>query len=544
MSDTHTRTSGSGFSLRPALAGKVWERLSAIRIAPPSEKLDVWTRTAQFIAGLTGPDFPIAEAADRMWATADTDEILCTYDTDLLQEKMAEGFSDPIFPDEIHDGTDDNARPPTFADEAIALRFAELHANDLRYVAALGRWLRWDARCWRFDDTLAAYDLVRKTCRTAAAECNKEKVATVLASANTVSAVERLARSDRRLAATVDQWDVDPWLLNTQSGIVDLRTGKLSPHRAAAYMTKITAVAADAVCPTPTWIAFLERLSDGNAELVAFLQRMVGYCLTGLTSEHALFFVYGLGANGKSTFINAVTTIVGDYHRTAPIETFTASSAERHPTDLAGLRGARLVTSVETEEGRRWAESKIKALTGGDKITARFMRQDFFEYEPKFKLMIAGNHKPGLRSVDEAIRRRLNLIPFTVTIPSEERDPDLAQKLKVERPGILAWMIRGCLAWQREGLTAPAAVTSATDAYLDAEDAVATWLTERCEEENGAVERSGGLFASWKDWAEKAGEPAGSQKKLSQKLEDRGFEKGHDRHGSYFVGLRLRGAGP
>ena len=539
MSDARANMDESNFILPPELAGKVWQHLSAIQIAPPSEKLDTWTRTAQLIAGLTGPGFPVGEAAARMWATAETDEVLRTYDTDVLQEKMADGFSDPIFPD---DQIEDEARAPAFTDETLALRFAELHANDLRYVAAWGRWLWWDGMRWQFDNTLASYDLVRKICRAAAAECNKVKIATVLASAKTVAAVERLARSDRRIAATVGQWDTDPWLLNTPGGIVDLRTGKLRPHGAAAYMTKITAVAPVANS-TPTWTAFLKRITGGDAELVAFLQRMAGYCLTGLTSEHALFFIYGTGANGKSTFVNTVTAVAGDYHRTAPIETFTASSVERHPTDLAGLRGSRLVTSVETEEGRRWAESKIKALTGGDKIAARFMRQDFFEYEPTFKLMIAGNHKPGLRSVDEAIRRRFNLIPFTVTIPPAERDPDLAEKLKAEWPGILAWAINGCLSWQREGLAAPAAVTSATTAYLEAEDAVAEWIKERCEEESGAVERSSVLFASWKDWAEKAGEPVGSQKKFSQKLEDRGFKNSHDRRGSSFAGLRVRGAG-
>jgi putative DNA primase/helicase len=171
------------------------------------------------------------------------------------------------------------------------------------------------------------------------------------------------------------------------------------------------------------------------------------------------------------------------------------------------------------------------------------MRQDFFEFTPQFKIIIAGNHKPGLRSVDEAIRRRFNLIPFTVTIPTEERDPELALKLKTEWSGILAWMIEGCLVWQCEGLAAPASVTSATDAYLEAEDAVGTWFKERCEEESGAVERSSILFASWKDWAEKAGEPAGSQKKLSQKLEDRGFTITHDRLGSCVVGIRVREAG-
>jgi P4 family phage/plasmid primase-like protien len=176
-------------------------------------------------------------------------------------------------------------------------------------------------------------------------------------------------------------------------------------------------------------------------------------------------FLWGMGGNGKSTFLEAITQCVGDYHRAAPIETFTASHTDRHPTDLAGLRGARLVTAIETDEGRHWAESKIKTLTGGDKISARFMRQDFFEYIPQFKLLIAGNHKPGLRSVDEAIRRRFNLIPFAVTIPKQDRQ--FGEKLKAEWPGILAWMIQGCLDWQQRGLNPPDAVTAATDAYLE-----------------------------------------------------------------------------
>src|SRR5205807_1758534 len=178
---------------------------------------------------------------------------------------------------------------------------------------------------------------------------------------------------------------------------------------------------------------FLDRVTGGNSELIAYLARVAGYSLTGSTQEHAMFFLYGVGANGKTTFINAITACLGDYHRTAPIETFTMSPVDRHPTDLAGLRGARLVTAVETEEGRRWAESRIKFLTGGDKVPARFMRQDFFEYVPQFKLMVAGNHKPSLRSVDEAMRRRVNMIPFAVIIPPAERDPELPEKLKREQ---------------------------------------------------------------------------------------------------------------
>jgi putative DNA primase/helicase len=231
--------------------------------------------------------------------------------------------------------------------------------------------------------------------------------------------------------------------------------------------------------------------------------------------------------------LNTLVGVMGDYAAVASMETFTASTTDRHPADLAMLRGARLVAAQETEEGRRWAEARIKALTGGDPITARFMRQDFFTFMPQFKLFIAGNHKPGLRNVDEAIRRRLNLIPFAVRIPPDERDPDLAEKLKGEWPGILKWAITGCLDWQKERLAAPQAVTTATDDYLEAEDAIGQWIAECCVVEGQilggqSVKRdlhttTAQLFGSWKKWAEQAGEFVPSMKRFSQTIHARGF---------------------
>ena len=414
-------------------------------------------------------------------------------------------------------------------EDKLALAFAEEHSGNLRYVAAWGRWLAWDGTRWIADDTLHTFDRVRGLCREVSAK----------ASAQIVTAVERLARADRRLAATSDQWDLDPWLLNTPGGVINLKTGRVGSHKPSDYMTKITSIAPDGNCPTATWDAFLDRVTDGDAHLVGFLQRMTGYALTGSTQEHALFFLHGSGANGKSTFINAVTALAGDYHRAAAIETFTASQNERHPTDLAGLRGARLVTSVETEEGRRWAESKIKALTGGDKIAARFMRQDFFEFTPTFKLVIAGNHKPGLRSVDEAIRRRFHLVPFTVVIPPRERDKNLGDRLRTEWPGILAWMIDGCIEWQERGLSPPKAVVDATAAYLDAEDAMAAWLDEVGTHDLEAWEPTKTLFASWKEWTDNAGEYAGTMKRFVQNLETRGLVPERKKHARGFRGFHI-----
>ena len=300
-------------------------------------------------------------------------------------------------------------------------------------------------------------------------------------------------------------------------------------------MTKITAVGPDASCPIPIWTAFLKRITGDDRSLIGFHHRFFGYALTGITREHALAFAYGTGANGKSVETSTITGILGDYHRTAPIETFTVSKNDTHPTDLAMLRGARRVTVVETEEGRRWAESTIKTLTGGDRIPARFMHQDFFEYIPQFKLWIAGNHKPRLRNIDEAMRRRLHLVPFTVTIPKEDRDQRLSEKLKAEWPGILHWLITGCLQWQSEGLDPPEAVSKATDDYFSAEDAIGQWLDECIERDTSAFTYAN----AWKDWSEAKGEFTGSQKHLTEIMQGKGYRYEKRRSGRGFIGIRL-----
>jgi putative DNA primase/helicase len=413
---------------------------------------------------------------------------------------------------------------PSHSESALALRFVERHGNELRYCAAWNRWYWYDGCRWQQERTHLAFDFAHAICREVAEELSaKEALGT--ASSKAAAGIVALARADRRIAATADQWDSDPWLLNTPAGVVDLRSGQLGAADPGGYHTKMTSVAADARSSCAQWLNFLDRIFQGDSDLVGYLQRVLGYGLTGSVSAHAMFLAYGTGANGKSVTIDTVAGILGDYHRAASIETFTAATGDRHPTELAALRGARLVTAVETEEGRRWAESRIKALTGGDMIAARFMRQDFFEFRPQFKLLIAGNHKPALRCVDEAIRRRFNLIPFAVTIPPAERDPHLSERLKAEWPGILAWMIEGCLAWQRDGLQRPKAVEDATDAYLEAEDALGAWIDQCCNCRASASDTAGALYASWKAWAEQSGEKAGSQKRFAQTLEARGYPR-------------------
>jgi putative DNA primase/helicase len=264
-----------------------------------------------------------------------------------------------------------------FSDDALALRYADKAHAERRYVAQWNKWFHWTGTHWAEDKTLKTFDEARHLCREKARGANDG--AKGIASARTIAAVVSLARVDHRLAATVEQWDVSPWLLNTPAGTIALRTGDLREHRTTDYITKVTAVA-PAAGDCPKWRTFLDQIFDGDVQLVGFVQRMLGYCLTGATSEHALFFCYGLGANGKSTLVSTVAGILGEYHRVAPMAMLLASKHERHETELAGLVGRRLVTASETEGGKRWAEAKLKSLTGGESISARFMCRDYFDY--------------------------------------------------------------------------------------------------------------------------------------------------------------------
>jgi putative DNA primase/helicase len=428
--------------------------------------------------------------------------------------------------------------PAEFADDALALCFTQKYGDELRYTAQWGRWSRWNGHQWKEDDTLAVYDLSRRICREVAATSGKQSTAQRITSANTIAAVERIVRSDRRHAASPSQWDADPWMLNTPGGIVDLRTGDIHPSDRLKYCTKSTSVTPGGDCPQ--WREFLRQVTNRDDDLVNYLQRVFGYILTGSTREHALFFLFGSGANGKSVTTNTVTGILADYARVAAIETFTATQGESHPTDLAGLQGSRCVTAAETEDGRRWAESKVKALTGGDAISARFMRCDFFQFAPQFKLLIAGNHKPGLKTVDESVRRRFHLVPFAVTIPEGQRDKRLPEKLRNEWPGILRWMIDGCLEWQRIGLAPPTAVTKATSDYMTSEDSLGIWLTDRCENDRATWTSTKSLFESWTTWAESAGDYIGSQKRFSQNLEARGYLPTRTNQMRGFQGIGLK----
>ena len=314
------------------------------------------------------------------------------------------------------------------------------------------------------------------------------------------------------------------WLLNVENGTVDLRKGELREHRRADLITKLAPVEYDPGAQAPTWEAALERLLPSH-DLRTFFQRFVGYCLTGDTSEQVLVFLHGLGANGKSTIINALLDVLGDYGQQAAPELLTVKGYS-HPTELADLKGARLVASIEVEEGKRLAESLVKQLTGGDRIKARRMREDFWEFEATHKLLLAANHKPVVRGTDHAIWRRIKLVPFNVTIPEHEKDKKLPEKLHAERAGILAWAIRGCLDWQQNGLGESEEVSMATADYRREMDVLAAFMEECCVLSEDVHAEATPLYNVFRKWCVTAGEPEKSQTRFGSMLRDRGFKDG------------------
>ena len=293
-----------------------------------------------------------------------------------------------------------------------------------------------------------------------------------------LTAVERLARSNVQSIATVHQWDTDDFLLGTPGGTVDLRTGETRPALRTDYITKLTAVA-----PTPqgtvpsAWLKFLSDVFPDDPEMPRFIQRLMGYALTGSTREHGLFLFHGTGRNGKGTLLSTVQAIMGDYARGLPTSALIETRNPQHASPLAVLLGARLVRGAELPVGQTWNESLVKQITGGDPITANRMRCDPFDFTPKFTLIVDANTKPRIRTTDPAMRARMTLIPFSQSFLGRE-DRGLPERLKAEGPAILRWMIDGAVAWQREGLGIPSTVEEASRSYLDAEDTLAEFISE------------------------------------------------------------------
>lgn len=432
-------------------------------------------------------------------------------------------------------------QPPAFSDVAIAQRLHEIHGMNWRYVADRGFWRFWNGSFWENDvrGQIFGYarDLLIELTHFEDASLLNESSRRSLTSKMKIESVVGTWRFDQRVMTVLEDWDRDPWKLCTPKGIVSLKTGKLSPPKREDMMTQSTLVSPGGECPL--WITFLDRITNGDRDLQDYLQRLCGYALTGVTTEQMLAFFYGTGANGKGVFLRTISKIMNTYATASKMDTFAENKTERHLTEWARLVGKRLIHAQETDEGKRWAESKIKEFTGGDKVVANFMRQDLFEFTPVGKLIFAGNHKPGLKSVDEAIRRRVHIVPFTVTIPIEERDPNLEDKLAEEHGGILQWMIQGCLKWQQIGLVQPECVKAATASYMETEDVLADWIDECLISEEGSIVHTRDLYANYVDFCEKAKERPWSSRRLTNNLLARGFDIERMTTGKFWKNIRL-----
>ena len=423
-------------------------------------------------------------------------------------------------------------------EDGVIRAFTASHKDELRFDHAAGSWFRFDGNVWRREETKLAHHYARDLATRMADDNPKAKA---LRKVNVWEAIERGARTAREFVVKSQDWNRDLWLLGTPGGTVDLRTGVLRPGNPEDHISRLTKAAPiplevfEPMRDCPRWLAFLAEALGGDAEAIRFLRMWGGYSLTGDTREHVLLFVYGVGGSGKSTAINTMADIVGEYAITMDTSTLTAQKHEAHKQEIARLDGARLAWASETEKGRAWAENRIKSITGGDTITANFMRQNSFEFKPQLKLTIVGNNAPALNNVDEAMRRRFRILPFNNT--PKRKDPKLPEKLRLEWPGILSWMIQGCLDWQSNGLTYPKAMQQATDEYFDVQDVFGQWIEDCCEEGKREAETTANLWASWSEYAYRNGEDPGNKKRsFPEALHQRGYEAIKD-----IAGIRGRG---
>ena len=415
---------------------------------------------------------------------------------------------------------------------------ARHYGDRIRYVHAWGRWLVWDGTRWAKDQTGAVERFAQATVR----EMHKEALTLLEGGEMTKSAelskhayqserearirsMVSLARVIEPVPVVPEDLDADPWLFNVENGTIDLRIGTLQEHRQEDRITKLAPVKYDPTAKAERFELFLLEIMNGRPALTSFLKRCVGYSMTGSTTEHVLLFLHGLGANGKTTLLNVLLRLFGDYGKQSEPELLLRKRNDAHPAGVAALQGARLVATSEIDAGRALAEALLKSLTGGDRITARFMKQNFFEFEPSHTIWLAANHRPVIKGTDVAIWRRIHLVPFDVVIPPENRDHSLPAKLKDELPGILAWAVRGCLEWQKEGLAAPEAVTTATQSYRDDMDVLGEFIAEHCALDERASAEAKDLDSSYSEWTEKTGERKLGKNQFGIKLQERGFEK-------------------
>lgn len=442
----------------------------------------------------------------------------------------------------------------SFDDTGNAQRFVDLFGDKVRYCYTDKRWLWYDGRKWCTDMTGAVKRLADKAVACMSAELKVYEQTDADEGTDMAKAFEKHMKSSRsnksknamlnevmhHVPILPSQLDRYKAVLNTPGGVIDLKSGALAPHDPKNYFTKITAVEYSENADCPRWTAFLDDIFGGDKDLIRYVQKAVGYSLTGATSEQCAFFLYGTGRNGKSTFLDIIRDIFGDYAANIQPETIMVRNSQGSAinSDIARLKGARLVTSVEPNEGVRINEGLLKQLTGDDTVTARKLYGDEFEFKPEFKLWMATNHKPVIRGTDTGIWRRIHMIPFTVQIPEEKIDRRLKYKLSAELTGIFRWAVEGCLLWQKEGLKMPRAVLEEVREYRREMDVISAFVEDKCTVGKGLSVKSSQLFAAYLNWAEQNNEYRMSSTKFGMELAKR-FEKVKGRGCNYYSGITL-----
>jgi len=465
----------------------------------------------------------------------------------------------------------------TFASErqlnetANALRLRRRHGENIRYCAKYGQWLLWDGTRWKEDDTGAIIERVKDVAadlyRAAATapEAYRDDYAKWARRSHALSVIKAtatLAQSLPMVAIRPDDLDADPWLFNVLNGTINLRTGDHRPHDRANLLTKVAPVRYEASATCPTFLRFLERIIP-NADTRRFLQRFAGYSLTGDTREDAMAILYGGGRNGKTTLVELLRDLLGDYGVQTPTETLMVKREGGIPNDLARLKGARLVAASEGNEGQRLAEGTIKQLTGRDLIPARFLNHEWFTFPPTFKVWFSTNHKPVIRGTDTAIWERIRLVPFTVRFyradeltddhlrqnadaraagnlePYPPMDRDLPDKLRAEMAGVLNWALEGCRDWLANGLGTPAEVAQAVATYREEMDTLGNWIADCCIQGPPMTATAKQLYASYVAWCEGNGEKTGSQNALGKSLTERGYTSKRMRDGVHWFGIGI-----
>ncbi len=418
-------------------------------------------------------------------------------------------------------------------DVGNAKRLVASYGVDLRYCYQWRRWLVWDGRQWRLDETgeveRRAKNVVRSIYVEASQAGDAEEAKPLAQYAIKSENIERLkamieaAQSESGIPISPDELDTHPYLLNVTNGTLDLRTREKRQHRREDLITRLIRLPYEPEATAPLWHTFLGRIFNNDQELIHFIQRASGYSLTGDTTEQCLFILFGPGDNGKTTFVEVIYTVSGPYAMKTSCETLLAKPHGGIRNDIARLKGVRLVTASETPEGRRLDESLVKDLTGGDTVSARFLYSESFDFRPESKIWMSTNHKPIIRGSGHAIWRRIRVIPFDVTIPQAERDPTLPHKLREEAVGILAWAVAGAEQWWNYRFGDPPEVRNATDSYRDEMDVLGAFIDECCLKAPSASVGSGELYGAYKAWCERSGEYAASKKAFALGLTERGF---------------------